>query len=383
MASIHKHSSGRSPYWYASFQGAHGKFKLVSTKQIERSKAMQVALEFERVAKQSRSGEITEAQCRKVISDLLEKVTGESVRQVSVEKFFRDWLTNKAALKSTATMERYRSTFELFLRHLGPKASRPLGSVTVNDIQSFVTARLDARRSSKTVSVDLKTLSGAFAQAHRTGLILRNPMAEVIRPKVESNTRETFSAVQVKMPVDAASSDEWKTLIFLGYFTGARLRDCAEMTWENIGLTNKVIAYRQSKTGETVTLPMHEELEKHLSQIASSDSPQPQLCPTLAEKPSGGKTGLSAEFKEIMRAAGIDAKTVEGMGCRSFSRLTFHGLRHSFTSALANAGVSQEVRMKLTGHKTAAVNANYTHHELETLRAAIGKLPGLTAVDQT
>ena len=33
--------------------------------------------------------------------------------------------------------------------------------------------------------------------------------------------------------------------------------------------------------------------------------------------------------------------------------------------------------MKLTGHTTVAINANYTHHELAPLKAAVGKLPGL------
>jgi hypothetical protein len=50
---------------------------------------------------------------------------------------------------------------------------------------------------------------------------------------------------------------------------------------------------------------------------------------------------------------------------------------HSFTSALANAGVSPELRMKLTGHKSAEVHRGYTHLELETLKDAIKKLPGL------
>jgi site-specific recombinase XerD len=55
----------------------------------------------------------------------------------------------------------------------------------------------------------------------------------------------------------------------------------------------------------------------------------------------------------------------------------FH-LRHSFTSALANAGVAPELRMKLTGHKSAEIHRGYTHLELETLKDAIKKLPGLT-----
>jgi hypothetical protein len=32
---------------------------------------------------------------------------------------------------------------------------------------------------------------------------------------------------------------------------------------------------------------------------------------------------------------------------------------------MANAGVSQEIRMKLTGHVSAEMNKGYTHHELE------------------
>jgi hypothetical protein len=43
---------------------------------------------------------------------------------------------------------------------------------------------------------------------------------------------------------------------------------------------------------------------------------------------------------------------------------------------MANAGVSQEVRMRLTGHADADTNKGYTHHELEPLRAAINSIPG-------
>jgi len=42
---------------------------------------------------------------------------------------------------------------------------------------------------------------------------------------------------------------------------------------------------------------------------------------------------------------------------------------------MANAGVSQEIRQKLTGHASAEMNAQYTHHELEPLRAAVRLLP--------
>ena len=78
-----------------------------------------------------------------------------------------------------------------------------------------------------------------------------------------------------------------------------------------------------------------------------------------------------------MRKAGVDSQTVKGKGNQMFSKRSFHALRHRFTSALANQNVASELRMKLTGHKTEGEHSKYTHHELDNLRAAVGKIPSL------
>ena len=59
----------------------------------------------------------------------------------------------------------------------------------------------------------------------------------------------------------------------------------------------------------------------------------------------------------------------EGKG-RRFFELGFHSLRHTAISEMANQGVSKEVRMKLSGHKS-NVHERYTHHELQALRNQI------------
>jgi integrase len=66
--------------------------------------------------------------------------------------------------------------------------------------------------------------------------------------------------------------------------------------------------------------------------------------------------------------------TREGKG-RTTNSKTFHALRHGFISQLANAGVAPDIRQKLAGHASAVVHGIYTHHEIETLRGAIEKLP--------
>jgi len=44
---------------------------------------------------------------------------------------------------------------------------------------------------------------------------------------------------------------------------------------------------------------------------------------------------------------------------------------------LANKDVSGEIRQKLTGHTSDAMNQKYTHLELETLRQAVDVMPDL------
>jgi integrase len=54
--------------------------------------------------------------------------------------------------------------------------------------------------------------------------------------------------------------------------------------------------------------------------------------------------------------------------------LSFHSLRHTAISEQADRGIAREVRMKLSGHKS-AVHDRYTHHELETLRREVENVP--------
>ena len=137
------------------------------------------------------------------------------------------------------------------------------------------------------------------------------------------------------------------------------------------------LTYRETKNSKDITIPLHPELQAHLEKLAGSDKPQKYITPHMADLGPGGRHGLSEGFKRIVIKAGLSLDTVEGTGVRNISKRTFHALRHSFTSALANAGVAPELRMKLTGHKSEAVHKGYTHLEMDTLRAALSKLPNL------
>lgn len=373
MASLHRRPG--SKYFHAAFRGPGGKLIFRSTKHTKRSKALTTALEFERVAQLGMRGELVEAQARSVISDLLEKTCGDTVRAPAVSAFLREWLQGKQANRAATTAERYRKPVEGFILHLGQRADRPISSVTSQEVQSFLTARRKGGCSSATVEVDGKALRTAFNHARRLGLIATNPVEAVDMPARESITRGTINPAEVALLV-AAAEGEWKTVILLGYFTGARLSECCRVRWADVDLQSGQVIFQKTKQGKPHTVPLHADLLEHLENLASDDEPG-FLTPKLANSPPGGRQGLSEGFKKIARLAGVDTELVEGTGRNKVSRRSFHALRHSFTSALANAGVSEEIRMKLTGHSSKAIHQRYTHHELETLRTDLAKLPSL------
>lgn len=83
-----------------------------------------------------------------------------------------------------------------------------------------------------------------------------------------------------------------------------------------------------------------------------------------------------------MAKAGIETKRVEskvlhkveGKKARTMAQRSFHSIRHSYNTELANADVPQEIHRKLVGHADDATNDLYTHSDIHVFRTAINKL---------
>jgi integrase len=336
-----------------------------------------MAIELERASKLARRGELVETQARELVKDIMKRADmGETLQTVSIKSHFDGWLASKGTRKAEATWKRYGMAVDAFLKTLGNRASKNLTSLTAKDVQRFLDSRTAEDLAPTTVNMDVTIIRTALNAARRQGLIPTNPAEAVELPEAVSMERGTFTPAEVKMLVNTAAG-EWKLLILLGYFTGARLVDCTHMQWDGVDLAGETLTYTQAKTGKKVFLPLHPDLLAALNKLAGTDKPEIFISPQLASQRGGGSHGLSETFKKIMRQAGVDCQTVQGGGKRMISRRTFHALRHSFTSALANQNVASELRMQLTGHKTEGEHRKYSHHEMENLRAAVGKIPTL------
>lgn len=393
MPSVRKQK--HSPHWFAVVKKPDGTRTNISTGVLvfattrelweqQRNRALEISIKLNRVSFEAKQRGLTREQLIETVNEILRSAGCDGIDTVSTRAFLKDWVEGKT---TEGTQERYGHVADLFLAYIGALADQSIGKVTYQHILDFIGARKRAGAAPKTIKVDAKALNNAFNLARRLGKISVNPVdqALALQPIVaESSTKDVFSREQIRLLVATALGD-WKTAVLLGYYTGARLRDCCNLRVRQIdwGVNSGVITVRQLKTGDPAWIPIHQCLARHLRKITEGLAPDDYVCPSLANRKTGGKTGLSREFAGIMRAAGIDQCLVPGKGKKRFSKLSFHSLRHSFNSHLANAGVDQETRQIMIGQATKAANDDYTHLDLPKLTAAIVLLPDVEPATQT
>jgi integrase len=378
MPSLHKRT--HSPFYFAAYCAADGRRLKKSTRTADRALAMKLALEWEQAAKAGRAGRLVESQCRRVLSEIHEHANGEPLHFHTAGAWLDEWLAGKKGVTTERTRMKYEQYVGEFRASLGESAGKPLGAISPRHVRTFRDSLARAGHSPVTVNGALKILASPFNAALRLGYIPVNPCAgvEPLRDEADAE-KDVFTPEQVRALVAAAEGD-WKGAILAGYFTGLRLRDVTELRWEAVDFKTGLLRVKTRKTGAVIVLPLHPEFSAWLAEQTRGIGKAP-IFPALAGKTGGGKSGLSMNFRGIMARAGIVGRILreraEKSAGRTQSSLSFHSLRHSFNSALANAGVAQEHRQKLTGHASAAMNAKYTHHELDALRAAVAVLPGV------
>lgn len=402
MASIHK-QDGRA-YWFASYRDAAGKQHFVSTKiehgpegkdakdrAVKAATNRRLAMEMATRLEEAERGNATEAHWRKLLADISERVNERKMEFKIVETFLGDWLDRAQKTKSAGTYQRYEGIVRNFKKSLGSKTKAVMADVTVQDVQRFIESRLENGRNPSTVRTDCKILNAPFALAVRQGLILMNPVAAAEIPDGEKESRAPFTTEQVGLllsatdalakerPEKAADWKEWRTCIMIGYFTGMRLGDAVNMTLGHFDLDKHLLKVRPQKTSRKkrdLLIPLHPQLEERVLDLPLADS-SALLCPTLAKRKVSGKYGLSIQFHTIMARAKIEQETIAagGKAGHEFNRYTFHSLRHSYVTELANAGIAPDVRQLLSGHADEKSHAVYTHTKLDTLRKAIETLP--------
>jgi integrase len=134
--------------------------------------------------------------------------------------------------------------------------------------------------------------------------------------------------------------------IALGMFAGMRFGDVVRISWS--AYNGKEIEWRQSKTGDAVWLPAARELRLILDAA-------PRVATTMItgirDRPWADAT-LRREFRTLIIRLELTGRVGKG--------LTFHGLRSTAATKLADLGADVRIIQAMLGHRSATMAFHYS-----------------------
>lgn len=378
------------PYWFVQVTLPNGdRLPRRSTKEINKRDAERRAAEIEadalrefkaddldrgrifhriveNAARLAEDGRLTVSKAENFIREI-RALANPDHQEISFRDFYTTWIATELKGLSESHISNHESAHKKWCSALGPLADVPLTEITVADLDAaFVKARKGL--TAGTANNYLSAAREVFRDAVRKKILEHDPASLVKRLSAKKADKKT--AVKGPFTVDelrkilSVAKDEWRGMILFGFHTSLRMMDIAKLTDANID--GDILVVRSAKTETATRTPLHPQLKDWLKGKSG------QFFPNLAGKEN---SNVSQTFSNLMGKGGVlKKKTLHGGDIITRS---FHSLRHTFTSVLADAGVDEETRMALTGQKDSAVHAAYTHHGDEKLVKAIKLLPDL------
>ncbi|HIL58991.1 MAG TPA: hypothetical protein EYG39_13930 [Rhodothermales bacterium] len=296
--------------------------------------------------------------------------TGESLATASEEYL----ASQKRAGRADSTLAAAKRVLTAFAKSLPAGVS--VAHVERAHVERFVTApkpgKSKKRGAPKTVGAKSPgtvrryraVLAHFFSFCIGRGYTRTNPAEGIAMPSARPNRRDHVSPAEVEAMLRALTADEvaageslqWlREWILFGVGTGLRPGEQAALRWADVRLGERVVRVRGTKTAASVrSVPLAGEALRVLRQRGDrrrgeGDGPVFTDGNGRPINAAGGK--LTKRLKALGTAAGLS------------KNVTAYGLRHSFGTRMAAAGVPLLDLAKIMGTSVQMIERHYGHYD--------------------
>lgn len=225
-------------------------------------------------------------------------------------------------------------------------------------IEARKAQRLSAGKTPATVNRDIAALKALLSRAVAWKRIPYNA-ADDVRLEREDNERMRVldEAEESRLVAEArVSGNPWlASLILIALNTGGRRGELLALRWTDVDMERRVVRFTKTKARRSRTVPLNKAAIKELRRI---------------ERKGDRVFALRGKAVLDVKRSFMNARDRAGLG----PDVTFHGLRHTFATRLAEQGVSPSIIQRLLGHSSLAMVQRYTHVSDAASRQAVDKL---------
>ncbi len=253
--------------------------------------------------------------------------------------------------------------YEGAFKHSEPLHNMKMRDVRTNDMD-IIMASLEGGFHLQT---KLKVLWGQMFKYAMEHDIVQKNYAEYVktRDKDPGTKRDAIPKEDIKrLWAEADSGDETAEIAMLYIYTGLRATELLEVTKDNVFLDKRIlIAGKKTEAGKDRRIPIHrailpiiEKMMKHKGNMLITIDKKGQRIPMT--------------YKNYVNTYWV--KLMEKLG----TSYTVHYCRHTLATLMREAGIEEDLRKLILGHKNGDITDRYTHHSDEMLLDAIDKLDG-------
>ncbi len=275
---------------------------------------------------------------------------------VIIQQFLeRSWAENGLA---RPTQESYRHDLEGLSRWLQGRSGHLLG-VKRQDLFDYLSERSGQNYAARSNARLLSALRSFYAQQLRFGTIKEDPTALLELPKLRKGLPKALSESEIEallngpdINTDAGLRD--RAMIELMYATGLRVSELVNLPSTAINLRQGVLRVMGKGSKERL-VPLGEEAQHWLERYLQ------QARPVFAQKKNLAHLFLNVRAEPMTRQQfwSLIKKMAVLAGIDS-SKVSPHGLRHSFATHLLNHGADLRALQMLLGHSSLSTTQIYT-----------------------
>lgn len=257
-----------------------------------------------------------------------------------------------------ATLDSYRRDLEGLSRHLQTQGLALL-TASRGHLFDYLAARTDAGYAARSNARLLSSLRAFYTQQVRLGGLTDDPSAQLDLPRLGRSLPKALSESDIEALLQApdvgtASGLRDRAMLEVMYATGLRVSELVGLPALSVNLRQGVLRVMGKGSKERL-VPLGGEaqhwLERYLAEARPQLAGRRALAPLFLTR--RGEAMARQQFWRLVktwaRQVGIDA-----------SRVSPHGLRHSFATHLLNHGADLRVVQMLLGHRSLSTTQIYT-----------------------
>ncbi len=221
----------------------------------------------------------------------------------------------------------------------------------VDHIEALIDDLEEAEYAGRTIAQYLSIIQRSWAMAMRRPAATCPTRAAQNRPSIGGHrTRRLEAGEEARLM--AASSHDFRAVLKFALGTCARQAEIATLRWRDVDLDRRIATLRDTKNGETRTLPLSPEIHDLLLGLEGRDRDKAVF-------------GMTPEA--------IKRRMIRATARAGISDLHFHDLRHEAISRLfEHTDLTDMEIMSISGHKSVQMLRNYTHLRAGRLVERVG-----------